>query len=276
MSTVTELWVYPVKGLAGISVQQAELTPTGLQYDRHWMVVDESGRFMTQRQLPQMATIKTELTATELVLSHPSQPEPLRLPLQPTSATLTEVKVWQSKLPAALLAGAGQWLTDTLQSRKTLQLVRFAEQQIREVSGTHLHCGERSHTHFADGFPLLLCNQETLTQLNDALIAKQQQPVPMTRFRGNIIVDQCGGSMQELNDMQLGGEQVQIATRKPCERCPVTRVDQLTGERPHAKEPLPTLVEINPLTNQPGAFFGGNAIVLQTGTIRVGETLVCS
>ncbi|WP_028117832.1 MOSC domain-containing protein [Ferrimonas senticii] len=272
MTIVTELWIYPVKGLAGISLTEAEVTATGLKWDRHWMVVDDKGRFVSQRQLPQMATVKTELSADSLLLHHPSLPS-LTLPLNADPAESMAVKVWDSQLAANRIEAAGQWLTEALQSPRPLHLVRFAEDQTRAVSGKYLQAGEQSHTHFADGYPILLCNQQTLQQLNQALIDKGEQPVPMSRFRGNVIVDALAGAMSELQPWRLTGAQVQLAIRKPCERCPVTKIDQHSGQRMHPQEPLPSLIALNPMADKPGAFFGGNAIVVRGGRLRVGESL---
>ncbi|WP_298445192.1 MOSC N-terminal beta barrel domain-containing protein [uncultured Ferrimonas sp.] len=273
MSQITELWIYPVKGLAGISVAEAQLDATGLRWDRHWMVVDDRGRFVTQRQLPQMATVHTALTSDALILSHPSQAQPLRVALaESTAARSTAVRVWDDRVEADCIDAAGGWLTQALQSRRPLHLVRFAATSARPVSAKYLGEQERSHTHFADGYPVLVANQQTLALLNDTLAQAGEHTVPMSRFRANVVMDDLGGANAELAQQDLHGEAVILGIRKPCERCPVTRIDQLSGERQHPQQPLPALMSINPLEKK-GAFFGGNAIVLQTGVIRVGDRL---
>ncbi|MFI3245981.1 MAG: MOSC N-terminal beta barrel domain-containing protein [Ferrimonas sp.] len=275
MSIITELWVYPVKGLQGISLTEVQCDLTGLAYDRHWMVVDAQGRFVTQRQLPQMASVITELTSQSLYLHHPNQPQPLRVPLAQTGARTTQqVTVWGDSLIAEVEAEAGAWLTSALQSPRALTLVRFASAEHRRVSGRHLQPQEQANTHFADGYPVLICNQQSLTQLNQALMVKGEQPVAMSRFRGNVVLDECGGAMAELQPLSfLSCEGVQLATRKPCERCPVTRIDQRSGQRQHPQEPLPTLTALYQGEGKAIPLFGGNAIVVQGGRLRVGERL---
>ncbi len=275
MSIITELWVYPVKGLQGISLTEVQCDFTGFAYDRQWMVVDAQGRFVTQRQLPQMASIITELTSQHLHLHHPSQSQPLLVPLTHTEERLTQqVTVWGDSLMAEIEAEAGAWLTAALQSPRALTLVRFSATEQRRVSARHLQPQEQADTHFADGYPVLICNQQSLTELNQALLAKGEQPVTMSRFRGNVVLDQCGGAMAELQPLSfLSSEGVQLATRKPCERCPVTRIDQRSGQRQHPQEPLPTLTALYQGEGKAIPLFGGNAIVLQSGRLRVGERL---
>lgn len=96
---------------------------------------------------------------------------------------------------------------------------------------------------FADGFPLLLARRENLADLNSRL----ESPLPMNRFRPNIVLS-GGGAAPWADDAwrQLGfgssetgvaGVQVQLC--KPCSRCKVTTIDQATAEE--GKEPLVTL-----------------------------------
>ncbi|MBW3139650.1 MOSC N-terminal beta barrel domain-containing protein [Ferrimonas balearica] len=273
---ITELTIYPVKALGGIRLTHSTLGVTGLPWDRHWMLVDSAGRFVTQRQLPALAAIRPSLDEHQLVLQHPQQPS-LTIPLQRELSELTPVSLWQSELEAFDEgAEAADWLTRLLGEYRgaPLRLVRFNRAQSRPIKAKYLEPGETSHTEFADGFPFLIASRQSLAALNAALEANGEAPVGMERFRANIVVDELDGAFSELNEYRLEGAGYTLAIRKPCQRCPVITVDQASGTRPNPKEPLRTLLSLNPLT-KPGAFFGGNAVLL-TGEgegIRVGDVL---
>ncbi|MBY5992386.1 MOSC domain-containing protein [Ferrimonas balearica] len=274
--TITDLIIYPVKGLGGIPLAHSTLGVTGLPWDRHWMLVDGAGRFVTQRQLPALATIATALSDHSLTLSRADAP-PLVLPLVRDLTELTPVTVWNSQLAAYDEgAEASLWLTERLGAFRgaPLRLVRFNRAQSRPIKAKYLESGEQAHTEFADGFPYLVASRESLAELNRALAAKGSTPVGMERFRANIVVDRLDGPFSELQDHRLSGSGFELGIRKPCERCPVTTVDQTTGQRPDPKEPLATLMTLNPLAKK-GAFFGGNAVLLagEGSAIAVGDTL---
>ncbi|MBY6188375.1 MOSC N-terminal beta barrel domain-containing protein [Marinobacter hydrocarbonoclasticus] len=273
---ITALTIYPVKALGGISLSQSTLGVTGLPWDRHWMLVDQAGRFVTQRQLPQLATLTPALDAETLVIRHPSQP-PLSIALRRERDALTPVSLWQSDVMAFDEGPeASEWLTSLLGLYRgaPLRLVRFNRQEPRPVKAKYLEEEEFAHTEFADGFPFLVASEASLAALNDALRAKGESPVGMERFRANIVVDQLAEPFSELQDHRLSGPGFTLAIRKPCQRCPVITVDQAKGTRPNPKEPLQTLMGLNPLEKK-GAFFGGNAILLagEGVAISVGDSL---
>lgn len=273
---VTDLYLYPVKALGGIRLTQATLGVTGLPWDRHWMLVDDGGRFVTQRQLPALATLTPALTDEALRLQGP-EGEPLHIPLNRDLTSLTPVSLWQSTLSAYDEgAYASDWLTERLGVYRgaPLRLVRFNRSESRPIKAKYLEGAESAHTEFADGFPYLIASRESLAALNEALSARGETPVGMERFRANIVVDRLSGPFSELHDHRLRGPGFELAIRKPCQRCPVVTVDQHSGLRPNPKEPLNTLMALNPL-DKPGAFFGGNGILLSGEglLISVGDRL---
>lgn len=274
---VTGIYIYPVKGLGGISLPASKLLTTGLEYDRQWMLVDHKGMFVTQRQLPQLATINCQLSTTQLILS--SRQESMAIELSHLPEISTPVTVWNSSLNA-LDEGeiVSDWFTHQLGlfRGKPLRLVRFNPTETRHINAKYQKQDEApQHYYFADGFPYLICSEQSLNYLNEHLEAKGETRVPMDRFRPNIVFDEIDVVFTELGALTLTTETLNsvLSLRKPCERCPVTTVNQLTGERNNPFEPLKTLTELNPL-NQAGAFFGGNGVLTrgEGNLIKLGDT----
>jgi uncharacterized protein len=264
-ATITALNVYPVKSCAGTAVPRARLTPTGFEHDRQWMIVRPNGRFVTQRERPRLALIRPEVGMTTLQLSAPGL-EPLHLSIEHDGAT-AEVEVWNDRC-TALDAGAeaAQWLEQFL--GEPLRLVRFHPSGKR-TSDTAWTGGIEALNQFSDGFPWLLISQESL----DALNAKLSRPLPMNRFRPNIVV--AGLQPFEEDALEsLGNDRVALRPVKPCTRCAITTTSQETGER-EGDEPLRTLRSFRFDAHLRGVTFGQN-IVLQRGLdewLAVGETL---
>lgn len=279
---ISELNCYPVKSLQGISLTRAELTEQGLAHDRQWMLVDREGRFVTQREVPALATIGVDLDHACLRLRHPGMRDlevSLDAALQ-AEGRECEVRVWKSDC-RALDQGheATAWLNDVLgpQGVNGLRLVRFAPDQHREVEHDHLHQGEagRVHTAFADGYPLLITSEASLAALNRHLTDKGEAAVPMTRFRPNIVVSGAEVAFIERDWRTLSGPDYRLGVRKPCKRCKIITIDQGSGEVPSVKEPLRSLVELKTQPGWKGAFFGQNGII-ETGvgaTLKLGDVL---
>jgi uncharacterized protein len=271
---ITQLTIYPVKSLQGIPLREAQLTAQGLAQDRRWMVVDDVGRFVTQRQLPGMARIGTWLEADALVLTHPGTP-PLRVPLECEERERLSVYVWEDRCDA-LDEGtvAREWLGAVLGDLRGsgLRLVRFDERERRRVEPRFLAEGERAHTGFADGYPFLVATTASLAALNRALEASGGEALPMNRFRPNLVIE---GAEPFAEDgwRDIGGDGWRLGLRKPCQRCRITTVDQVSGEIRHPGEPLKTLMALKPRLAFQGAFFGQNAILLagEGQTLRVGD-----
>jgi len=273
---ITQLIVYPVKSLKGIDVTQSELNGHGLAWDRRWMLVDAQQRFVTQRQLPQLATIAVELTDQALVLSHPNV-DPIAIPLADPQRNLRLVKVWNDHCKAMPESeDVSHWLVAALgEQAQGISLVRFASEFTRPVEEDFLAGGE-AHTYFADGYPFLITTTGSLDALNQALVANGQSPVPMNRFRPNIVVE-CESAWAEDQWATLAGQSgYELTLRKPCQRCKITTVDQQTGTVPQQAEPLKTLLSLNTQPHLKGAHFGQNATLTtgQGSTIRVGDEVV--
>jgi uncharacterized protein YcbX len=247
---IAALWVFPVKSCAGISVQQAVLTPTGLAHDRAWMVVDADGEMVTQRELPRMTLIQPELLnscarVAELVLHAPDMAA-LHLPLTNGSASpeahAIKVRVWDDQVPAFDIGdAASKWLTDFLGSGLgPLRLVRFDKNHHRPSSAKWTQ-GLPSRNQFSDGFPVLVASTASLDELNTRLQAKGEAAVDMRRFRANVVLGHVDASSNHalnaiplnahdedrVNTMTLHteGGPAQLKPIKPCPRCPIPDID---------------------------------------------------
>lgn len=248
---IAALWVFPIKSCAGILVQQAVLTPTGLAHDRAWMVVDADGEMVTQRELPRMALIQPELVGSdaglvELVL-HASGMAALRLSLTVEGRFMRaiQVRVWGDQVPAFDMGDeASAWLTEFLGSRLgSLRLVRFDENHHRPSSAKWTQ-GLSSFNQFSDGFPVLVASTASLDELNVRLQAKGEAAVDMRRFRVNVVLGHASASAHAINahdedrigtitihaQAEAAGETVQLQPVKPCPRCPIPNIDPDTAQ----------------------------------------------
>jgi uncharacterized protein len=277
MPIVRALFVYPVKSCGAIALDRAQLDVKGLQWDRHWMVVDATGRFVSQREYAAMARIVPAFVEDGVRLTMEGMSEALHLPFAPRGdEARVQATVWSDTFEA-LDEGdrAAQWLTQAL--GVPVRLVRFAPDVTRLASKKWTN-DEDVPTQFADGFPILVTSEASLAELNARLEAKGAPSVPMARFRPNIVVGDIGEAFEEdfidtlAIDSTAGGEQIVLRFVKPCARCPITTIDQQTGERDAQwpSEPLDTLqvFRADPRVDG-GLTFGQNAMVV-TG---VGERI---
>lgn len=259
---VKGLFIYPVKGLQGISLTSATVEPEGLQHDRRWMIIGQDGIFRSQRQLPVMATIRPEILGERMRLSDGigDSIEFLATPI--TDGPVVPVRVWSSDVSAyAVSADADRWLTDRL--GEPVRLVTMGPESHRALSPDHSRPEDR--TAFADGFPVLLANEESLADLNSRL----EQPVPMDRFRANIVVaGLTAWSEDDLDQFSVG--EVQFEAAKQCARCQVPTIDQSTGER-MGPEPITTLAKFRLCDGK--VMFGMNLIPRSGGIVRVGDSI---
>lgn len=265
MVQITELNIYPVKSCRGIALTHARLTETGFAHDREWLVVTPENRFLTQRERPLLAQVATAIVGNQLLLSKPNGPD-LSLPLDLTGPEV-EVTIWRDKANG-FDAGeaAAAWLTDHL--GKPARLVRF-DQRRKRPSDPKWTDGAEVLNQFSDGYPWLLISQGSLEELNRRL----PQPLPMNRFRPNIVVDGLPAFGEDSVDEFIAGD-VRLKAVKPCDRCVVTTTDQLTGER-NSDEPLKALKEFRFDRALRGVLFGQN-MMLTAGLgkeLQVGQQL---
>ena len=187
MIEVTGLTVYPVKSMRGIHVEQCALTPLGLRHDRRFMVVRGNGQFVTQRDLPLLALIQTQLADDGVVLSRPGHGR-IHVPFGGREGRRFRTRVWKDECETMDQGeSVSRWLTDALESADSLHLVSMMPGFTRPQGKAEL-LGADNPTLFADAAPFLLTNEASLARLNDALREAGGTPVPMDRFRPNIVV----------------------------------------------------------------------------------------
>lgn len=287
--TITDLFIYPVKSLRGIRLERSALDIRGLADDRRWMIIDQQNRFVTQRTLPQLATLHTRLTATSLWLETTGgEIEIPRTPATPDSTaggTPITARIWNDDVQVLDEGDAvSQWLTHAVNHPTPLRLVRLSNTPRPQSKPQYL--GE-AHTVFADMAPLLITNQASLDSLNRALAAGSEAPVPMNRFRPNIVISGLN-PFAEHRIARLRHVNFSLALAYPCERCIMTTVDQASGQKHPHMEPYRTLTQVNAMpaygdgkfhkpANPKAPAFGENALLMNNGTgnatLLVGDRL---
>jgi uncharacterized protein YcbX len=270
---IAGLHVYPVKSCAGVSLRAAQLTETGLDLDRAWMVVDAQGEYVTQRELPRLALVQPTLKLHEVILRAPGM---LALHLQiDTVEEAVKVRIWGEEVPAFDMGAiAAQWFTDFL--GQPLRLVRF-DPDHRRLSEPAWTGGVAALNQFNDGFPVLVTSTASLDLLNAKLAAAGQAAVGMERFRPNIVLEGLEAHEEDRVDalqVTAEGGTVQLRMAKPCPRCPIPNIDPKTA----AIDPVVTDTlqgyRRNDLVG--GAVtFGMNAIIVDGTelTLRVGQAV---
>jgi uncharacterized protein YcbX len=257
---VQSLHVYPVKSCAGIDVREALIVETGFDLDRAWMVVDPDGCFLSQRELPRLALVRTTLRSDDLVLRAPGMLA-LHLALDRIEGT-REVTVWNDHLQAGDMGDlCARWFSDFL--GRELRLVRFDPEQRRLADRRWTHDLD-ADVSFQDGFPLLVVSSASLAEVNRRLVARGEAPVTMSRFRPNIVLEGLDAHAEDgIGDLELGTDDGPVRLRlvKPCARCTIPDVDPATGETGHAVSDALAGYRADPRAD--GAItFGMNAIVV--------------
>jgi uncharacterized protein len=255
---LSQLRVYPLKSAGGIALKASEVDGRGLRHDRRWMLVDESGSFMSQRRSPRMALIGVRLGPDHLVVDAPDMPS-LEVPLRPPDGKLLLARVWNDLVEvSAVDDDADRWFGEFLGVRS--KLVYLPDESIRPVDPAYGRTADR--VGLADGFPFLLVSEASLTHLN----ARLERPVPMNRFRPNLVVRGCEPFAEDdWRLVRIGSITLRVV--KPCARCAITTVDQETAAT--GEEPLRTLARFRRAGKE--VLFGQNLIHDETGTLRIGD-----
>jgi uncharacterized protein YcbX len=269
-AVISRLLLYPVKGCRGVSLQSAQLAPTGLAVgdisDREWVIVDDANEFLSQRELPRMALIETRLTGSALRLSAPGMLT-LEVPFE-SEGDVVRVQVWNDAVDAVTQGPlADQWFSDFLGRRA--RLMRF-DPLAKRISKRQYTGATEAPYKFADAFALLVASEASLADLNRRLQARGIAPVDMDRFRPNIVLDGVDAFEEDFaRDMRFGDCELELV--KPCVRCTVPSVDPARGEQ--GTEPGDTLALYRDKPAAGGVTFGVNAIVARGAgsELRVGS-----
>ena len=259
---LASIHIYPLKAARAVDLDESVVEPWGLAGDRRWLLVDEDGRFISQREEPSLARVviscgpgRIRVSAdgrTGLVIAEP-----------PAGAALVKVSVWSSTLLAAAAGPeADAWFSAYLGG--PVRLVYLDDPTRRPVDPQYGRDGDV--VTFADGFPFLLTSAGSLGELGGWLAADGETPVPMTRFRPSVVV---AGALPWAEDgwrrIRIGAVSFRVA--KPCGRCVVTTTDQITGQR--GRQPLKMLGQRRRFGKE--LVFGQNLIPDSGGVIRIGD-----
>jgi len=257
---LSQLHVYPIKSAGGVPLKSSEVDGRGLRHDRRWMLVDEAGSFMSQRRFSRMALIRVRIEPDHLVVDAPEMPS-LQVPLWPPDRKLRLAQIW-GDLVEVLAVGddADRWFGEFLGVR--CKFVYLPDESIRPVDPAYGRRGDL--VGLADGFPFLLASEASLADLNVRL----ERPVPMNRFRPNLVVRGCEPFAEDgWRLVRIG--RITLRVVKPCARCTITTVDQ--GTAATGKEPLRTLARLRIAGNK--VLFGQNLIHDSAGTLHTGDRL---
>jgi uncharacterized protein YcbX len=261
-SRLTGLHLYPLKSAAAFSVHHADLDSIGLVGDRRWMLVDLQGKPLTQRELPRLArlhAIPAPAGGLEIVaLGMPVLQFDVPGPETPVVRTVLHGRPAEGKLADS--AGVADWLTDFLET--PCRLLYVPSSLARPVAAPWGR--EHDRTAFTDGFPVLLIGEGSLAELNDRL----DRQVPMDRFRPNLVVSGTE-PFEEDRWLRVRIGHLEFRAVKPCPRCTVTTIDQATGEKDPAGEPLATLATFR--KHEGKVWFGMNLVHEVAGQLSLGD-----
>ena len=283
--SVEQLFIYPVKSCAGIELSEAELTPEGLLWDRSWMVINADGKFVSQRQLPQMARIHIDFSEQALILAYAPEstsveynnPEFFSVDLNPPLGDAITAHIWNDACQVLDEGRAvGDWLTRVLNSPQPLRLVCMAGDSVRPQSQPE-RFGANTHTQFADAAPFLVTNTTSLHVLNQQLQRDQLDQVDMRHFRPNIVIAGLDAfAEQQVLRLEHPDYTLQLCDRSS--RCVMTTVNPDTGIKHPQQVPFKTLTTLNPMpTNSRMPAFGMNTTLIskidEVPVIRCGDKL---
>ncbi len=260
MPILSNIFIYPVKSLAGIEVTHWQVNEKGLLHDRKWMLIDSHNQFLSQRRMPKMTLIKTQLTTTELILSTATTGS-ISLAIAPQGGSEIISTIWKDQCPSKTISKqADQWLSDFLEIECKLV---YQPDHVTRFVDPH-YASKTDIVNFSDGFPFLITSQASLDSLNEAM----GLTLPMQRFRPNLVIAQCE-SYAEDSWREIIINNIAFRLPKPCSRCPVPTIDTETAKT--GKEPLTTLNRLRKWNNK--VFFGQNALHNSSGELSVNDLI---
>ncbi|MFD2288263.1 MOSC domain-containing protein [Pedobacter petrophilus] len=259
---LTDIYIYPIKSLGGIRLEEAMLEEKGLQYDRRWMLVDQEGTFITQRKHHQLSLLQVRIEEDHLSVGHKEDEElKISFKLAENTGESIEVTVWDdTSVGSEVSKTVSHWFSDYLQF--DVKLVRMSDEEKIYVDPRYAANGEIKS--FSDGYPCLIIGQSSLDGLNEKL----DEPVQMNRFRPNFVFSGGEAHVEDrFKNFRLGN--VLFSAVKPCARCVLITIDQETGIK--GLEPLRTLATYR--TQNKKIMFGQNLLHVGAGLIKVGDEM---
>lgn len=258
---LSEIYIYPVKSLGGISVDSAIAETRGLKYDRRFLLVDENAMFMTQRDFPQLALLKLSYSEKGFKVLNTKDNSHLIIPFESDSNKNISVTIWDDVCKAVKLGNDfDDWFSNA--AGKKCSLVYMPDDEKRIVEKKYIN--DEHIVSFADAYPFLIIGQASLEDLNSRL----QRPIPMNRFRTNFVF--TGGNPYEEDywkDFKISDAKFKAV--KPCARCVITTTDQDTAER--SVEPLKTLSDYRKINNK--VMFGMNVVCNKPGIVSINQKI---
>lgn len=259
---LSEINIYPIKSLGGISLQESKIEEKGLQYDRRWMLINEDGWFVTQRKYFELALLQVRINDDQLTITHKQDPgTSISFSLAEARGKSIAVTIWDDMSSGIEVSRpVSEWFSDFMGMKVRLVQMPLNEKRIvdpRYASGNEI-------VSFADGYPFLIISQASLDGLNERLT----QPVPMDRFRPNFVFTGGEPHIEDSFSTFYLGETLFSAV-KPCARCILTTIDQQTALS--SKEPLKTLASYRSAGKK--VLFGQNLTHKGSGTVRVGDQI---
>ncbi len=258
---LTQINIYPVKSLSGISLKESFVEERGLQFDRRWMLIDDKNEFITQRLFPQMIFINVKIENGNLIFTHTKKSiEPLKISVKDFPQNKINVKIWDDVCQGNLYNNKiNNWFSDAIETN--CKLVYMPNSTERKTSTKYFP--ESKNVSFADGYPFLIIGEESLNLLN----SKLNNPVEMKNFRPNFVFS-GGSAHDEDNWKNIKIGEINFSVVKPCARCVITTIDSNANKN---KEPLATLSTYRNFNNK--ILFGQNMVAHAQGTINIGDEM---
>ena len=255
-SILHELIVYPIKSMAGICLEQANIQTEGLEYDRRWMLVDDKGRFISQREDSRLCLFKPVFTDYGMIVTY--RDDSIMVPLVAEGSALS-VSVWKSNLRAnEVHPKVSSWFSEQLNQRVALVKMTKLTNRLKEFDKPP----HQTKVSFADGYPLLILGTASMEELN----RRATKVIPKDRFRANMIVSTSVPHEEDgWSEISIGDSRLRIIS--PCARCVVPSIDQLSGVK--GNETLTTLAEYRKFDSK--IYFGANAMTTFQGSIKKGD-----
>lgn len=258
---LSQIYIYPVKSLGGITVDSAYADKRGLKYDRRYLLVDENGVFMTQRDFPQLALLKLSISENGFEVLNSKDNSHIIIPFESNLGENVSVAIWDDVCNSVIASqDLNNWFSNAID--KKCSLVYMPDNENRIVEKKYIN--EEHIVSFADAYPFLIIGQSSLDDLNKRL----ETSVPMNRFRPNFVFT-GGNAYEEDNwrDFKIG--KVEFKAVKPCARCVITTTDQETAKR--NIEPLKTLSGYRTINNK--VMFGMNVVCNKPGNVSVRQNI---
>ena len=267
MLKLSQLYIYPVKSLAGISVNSSLVTDRGLEYDRRWMLVDENNKFITQRQNPELARLHTSLTKNALVVTDAGNPAcEIEIPFKLAEEELENVRIWKARVAAKSVGReVAEWFSNRL--GRPCKLVFMPDETRRPVDASSGLSPAGKITSFSDAFPFLMLGEASINDLNSRLA----EPVSALRFRPNLVFS--GGQPyqeDEFTNFVING--ISFTGLENCARCNVPNIDPETAEVNKYNQPMKTLATYRTVDRK--IILGRDLIHEGTGRVSLGDNIM--